>query len=729
MPKAKYLWATALVALCVALLSGAAVAADSWAVVDQDIPAALIWDQVAGASAEVTNDGTTTWDSTYGLASAEGVTGAAIPINRWGVTVVAIQGVTVAPAANYIFDFENVAPPITTLAYNAPVGITAAGVVAAFDNSYLLAHPITPTATLIPTDTVEDGTIVNRFSDIQSGVWNNDWAAFWVEELAGRVPMVVQGFPNGTYRGTLQVDRGAMAVYMFRTLQLPTAPYQGLFTDVASGFWAALEIEALVDAGIVQGFVPPPNGIYQPATVVTRDAMAVYVARALVGGLVIPTGPAEQTFTDVADRDPGPAHWAYDAIEYTVAQGIVGGYPEGTYKPTLPVDRNQMAVFVWRGFMMATGTAVVLAGPAITAEDPDTTNWIGWTSSDIAAASAPGYGYVGFDAMRLGTNLVHPDTPTDIWEVKFELLDADETVVDSAIEELTASDIEDARDAAMATGDPYLIVVYPLPTGLDAGGYELRVSVTNPTGVFQQAGRTASIWIGPSPTIAAAWGKDTALDLLGGAVNDSTPSAGYAEANMAASDNQYFRSQRNTFPNANWCSWNHAHALVWHNVPRGAGTMTVTVEYRVANPTDPDVWGTSGCCDTNCCGEGWGTLGDYLLPTPCPPEHQYATPWGWGHRIMSGPDKWQSQWWDTIDDSDPAELEPDASGDPASPAANDLLDVGGLGFTGHPTADTTYTWTTTDVSNYVENGDVLLVFCGGSYQYLYVDLATLAFAP
>jgi len=481
MPKAKCLWATALVALCVALLSGAAVAQDSWALVDQAVPAALIWDQTAPASVEVTNDGTTTWDSTYGLASAEGVTGAAIPINRWGVTVVAIQGVTVGPAANYVFDFDNIGPPMTTLAYNAPVGITAAGAIAGFDNNYLLAHPITPTATLIVTDTAENSTVVTRFSDIQSGVWANDWAAFWIEELAGRVPVVVQGYENGTYRGTVRVDRGAMAVYMQRTLKLVTAPYQGKFSDVLSNFWAALEIEALVDAGIVQGF---ENGTYRPALIVARDAMAVYVARALVGGINVPTGPATATFSDVPDYDPGPAHWAYDEIEYTVAAGVVQGYENGTYRPGLPVDRGQMAVFAWRGFMMATGTAVVLAGPAITAEDPVAATWNGWTSSDTAPASAPGYAYVGFDALRLDTNLVYPDTPTGVWEIDFELLGGatPTTVAASATVSLDATDITAAWDAGRASGDPYLYVIWDIPTGLAAGDYTLVVKVGDGTG-------------------------------------------------------------------------------------------------------------------------------------------------------------------------------------------------------------------------------------------------------
>ena len=90
----------------------------------------------------------------------------------------------------------------------------------------------------------------------------------------------------------------------------------------------------------------------------TRDMMAVFISRALAGGdSLVPTGPATATFTDVPTT-----HWAYKYVEYAVDQGVVGGYSDGTYRPTLTVTRDMMAVFVARA--MCGGDASVPTGPA-----------------------------------------------------------------------------------------------------------------------------------------------------------------------------------------------------------------------------------------------------------------------------------------------------------------------------------------------------------------------------
>jgi len=41
-------------------------------------------------------------------------------------------------------------------------------------------------------------------------------------------------------------------------------------------------------------------------------------------------------------------YWAFRYVEFAKSQGVVQGYPDGEYKPTLPLDRGQMAVFVAR---------------------------------------------------------------------------------------------------------------------------------------------------------------------------------------------------------------------------------------------------------------------------------------------------------------------------------------------------------------------------------------------
>ena len=465
MSKMKYVWAAALVALCLSL-SGAALAADGWTVAAQDLPGTIEWDATYDASVDADNTGTTDWtDPEFELVSVDGPTATAVEVNRWGLETVPVSGVTVAPAGSYLFEFTVTGPPITTMLYSTPWTSTGVAAVDTLDCNWILAN----SGALITTDIAPTGTVVGRFPDDQPGT-AGAWARFWIQELAGRVPLVVAGYPDGTYRPEVEVDRAAMAVYMTRALDLATAAYQGTFTDVDSAHWAWPWIEALADAGIVAGY---GDGTYRPSVIVNRDAMAVYVARGIVGGLVVPSGPSVGTFTDVADYDPGPAHWAYDEVEYAVAQNVVQGFGDGTYRPDYPVTRAQMAVFVYKGFIMPTGVAVVLGGPAITDEDVATdagAGLYGWTSSASGAQADPGYAYVIFDAARIDYNLADGGT----WDVTFELI-GPASPTPTATVSMNTTAIQNAFDACDATGVPYLVVDWDIPGALTTGDYVLVV--------------------------------------------------------------------------------------------------------------------------------------------------------------------------------------------------------------------------------------------------------------
>jgi hypothetical protein len=126
------------------------------------------------------------------------------------------------------------------------------------------------------------------------------------------------------------------------------------FTDVRPGDFGFREIEAVAQAGIVEGY---SDGTYRPALVVTRDQMAVFISRALAGGdAEVPPGPAIPSFPDVPRT-----YWAYRYIEFARARNVVTGFPGGTYQPTVEVDRAQMAVFIARA--VAGSDAAVPPGP------------------------------------------------------------------------------------------------------------------------------------------------------------------------------------------------------------------------------------------------------------------------------------------------------------------------------------------------------------------------------
>jgi hypothetical protein len=143
-----------------------------------------------------------------------------------------------------------------------------------------------------------------------------------------------------------------MAVFVSRALaggdeNVPDFSETPTFPDVGAEHWALEYIEYAVDQNVVAGY---EDGNYHPEYAVTRDQMAVYVARSLVA----PTGDA--ALADYVPADPRDfpdvpgGFWANKHVEYCVEEGVVQGYPDGHYHPEIVVTRDQMAVFISRAF-------------------------------------------------------------------------------------------------------------------------------------------------------------------------------------------------------------------------------------------------------------------------------------------------------------------------------------------------------------------------------------------
>lgn len=164
-----------------------------------------------------------------------------------------------------------------------------------------------------------------RFSDIAGSVHERNIVLVADEQITA-------GYPDGTYRPALPVNRGQLASFLARALDLPPAPSRG-FSDTAGSVHAAA-IDTVAAAGIAAGY---PDGSFRPDVAVTRAQMASFLTRALD----LPPG-APGTFSDTA----GDAHET--AIDSVAARGIAAGYSNGTYAPGEPVNRAHMATFLVR---------------------------------------------------------------------------------------------------------------------------------------------------------------------------------------------------------------------------------------------------------------------------------------------------------------------------------------------------------------------------------------------
>jgi hypothetical protein len=176
------------------------------------------------------------------------------------------------------------------------------------------------------------------------------WAADAVERCASSD--IVSGYGEDEYGPSVTVSRDQMAVFISRSICTPVGeaglesyvpPGTPSFNDVSAGYWAYRYIEYAAEHSIVAGY---EDGTYDPEGGLDRGQMAVFIARAMAGGdegVPEPTGCA--SFSDIPED-----FWARKYVEFIASEGVAGGYDDGLYHPEHLVSRDQMAVFITRGF-------------------------------------------------------------------------------------------------------------------------------------------------------------------------------------------------------------------------------------------------------------------------------------------------------------------------------------------------------------------------------------------
>jgi hypothetical protein len=153
---------------------------------------------------------------------------------------------------------------------------------------------------------------------------------------------VTGGCGGDNYCPDAPTTRAEMSVFLLRTRfgpnYTPPACTSPIFSDVPCSNVYAPWIYDLVGRGVTAGCA---NGLYCPASSVTREQMAVFLLRTAQGPSYSPPDCTVPTFGDVPCNSPF-ARW----IEELVRRSIAGGCGNSNYCPTAPVTRGQMAVFL-----------------------------------------------------------------------------------------------------------------------------------------------------------------------------------------------------------------------------------------------------------------------------------------------------------------------------------------------------------------------------------------------
>ncbi|MCZ8523439.1 MULTISPECIES: glycosyl hydrolase family 18 protein [Paenibacillus] len=177
-----------------------------------------------------------------------------------------------------------------------------------------------------------------------------------------------KGWMTGTATAHFEPDanltRAQAAAILVRALELPAGTAPAGFTDVPSAHWAYATIAAARSAGLIDGV---GGGRFDPEAPLTREQLSAILVRALS----LPSAGSSAAAASLpAFQDVTPSRWSYEAIRTLAREGIVSGYPDGTFRAGLPTTRAQMAVLLGRSSGKLEEAAEVRAGSGTTAALP-----------------------------------------------------------------------------------------------------------------------------------------------------------------------------------------------------------------------------------------------------------------------------------------------------------------------------------------------------------------------
>lgn len=219
----------------------------------------------------------------------------------------------------------------------------------------VLYDPITGDISFVPTvftvnsDGTTDANIKRNGNSIYSVITSfksfddikGHWAKSDIELLASK--LVVSGATDTGFAPEANITRAEFATLLVRALALTSNTGAASFNDVGATDWFAGAVGAAVKAKLVSGF---EDGSFQPNAPITREQMAVMVAKALsaAGKTVEGQGELLNKFNDNTEI----SSWAKASVSQTVKAGIISGMTDSTFVPSANASRAQAVVMLKR---------------------------------------------------------------------------------------------------------------------------------------------------------------------------------------------------------------------------------------------------------------------------------------------------------------------------------------------------------------------------------------------
>jgi hypothetical protein len=256
--------------------------------------------------------------------------------------------VTVTWNGQTLTDIKNGGATLTQADY------TVSGSIVTILESYLA----TLTASTTPVDLIFDFsagspatlavTVVDTFNPLPvppptpASIFSDVPASFWGYNAISRLSSegIVAGYPDGTFKPNAAITRAEFTTMLVKALGLNAGGTTGQFTDVTADAWYYGSVNAAVYAGLVSGM---GDNLFAPEALITREQMAVMVAKALGNKAPATDGTELNAFSDRTHV----SSWAVTGMEEVIKAGIVVGMSADSLVPLAHATRAQAAAMLY----------------------------------------------------------------------------------------------------------------------------------------------------------------------------------------------------------------------------------------------------------------------------------------------------------------------------------------------------------------------------------------------
>ncbi|MEF2965742.1 glycoside hydrolase family 3 N-terminal domain-containing protein [Paenibacillus sp. M1] len=171
--------------------------------------------------------------------------------------------------------------------------------------------------------------------EIFSDLGNSKWAEDGIYDLTQRG--TIAGYGNGIFKPSSSITRAQAVTYLIREIY-PDRNFkvsEVKFRDLPKTHMFYSEMAKAVELGLVAGF---DDGTVRPDAPISRGETATILARLYV----LEPGGKTSELSDIR------THWAKEPILLLASNGLIGGYPDGSFGPDRSVSRAEFAVFLSR---------------------------------------------------------------------------------------------------------------------------------------------------------------------------------------------------------------------------------------------------------------------------------------------------------------------------------------------------------------------------------------------